>query len=317
MNNKRQFVALLSRKFIFLTLSLFCVATLTFFLMHAIPGDPFLQEQAIPEEILKSMYRHYGLDKPLLVQFGHYLKNLIMWDLGPSFNYEGRSVNSIIANGFPISLTLGCEALFLAIGSGLLLGSLSAAFRSLWQDHVAVVVSAIGISLPNFLIATLLQFLLAMKLPILPIARWESVAHTILPALSIAALPTAFIARLTRSSMIEVLQQDFILTARAKGLSIRQVIFRHVLRNALLPVVTYLGPLTASVITGSFVVEKIFAIPGLGQWFVSSVSNRDYTVILGITVFYSAFLMTSVFLVDILYCLIDPRIRLQGGRAGK
>lgn len=314
---KRQLYNLLSRKFYLLALSLFCVATLTFFLMHAIPGDPFMQEQAIPPEILKSMYRHYGLDDPLLVQYGRYLKNLITFDLGPSFNYEGRTVNSIIIEGFPISLALGCEALFLSIGSGLLLGSLSAAFRSGWQDHVSVIVSVIGISLPNFLIATLLQFFLAMKLSVLPIARWESFSHTILPALSIAALPTAFIARLTRSSMIEVLQQDFILTARAKGLHMRQVIFRHVLRNAMLPVVTYLGPLTASVITGSFVIEKIFAIPGLGHWFVSSVSGRDYTVILGVTVFYSFFLMTCVFFVDVLYCLIDPRIRLQGGNVKK
>ncbi len=313
----RQLFSLLARKFILLVLSLYCVATLTFVLMHAIPGDPFMQEQAVPPEILKSMYRHYGMDDPMIVQYGRYLKNLLTWDLGPSFNYEGRTVNGIIAEGFPVSLALGCEALFLAIGSGLLLGSLSAAFRSGWQDHLAVVVSAIGISLPNFLIATLLQFFLAMKLALLPIARWESFAHTILPALAIAALPTAFIARLTRSSMIEVLQQDFILTARAKGLHMRQVIFRHVLRNALLPVVTYLGPLTASVITGSFVIEKIFAIPGLGHWFVSSVSGRDYTVILGVTVFYSMFLMTCVFFVDVIYCLIDPRIRLAGGRSRK
>lgn len=313
----RQLLSHLSRKFILLALSLFCVITLTFILMHIIPGDPFQQEQAIPPEILKSMYRHYGLDDPLLVQYGRYLKNLITWDLGPSFNYEGRTVNEIIAEGFPVSLALGCEALFFAVGMGLLLGSLSAAFRSSWQDHTAIIVSVLGISLPNFLIATLLQFFLAMKLNVFPIARWENFSHTILPALSIAALPTAFIARLTRSSMIEILQQDFILTARAKGLGMRRVIFRHVLRNAMLPVVTYVGPLAASVITGSFVIEKIFAVPGLGHWFVSSVNGRDYTVILGVTVFYSIFLMICVFFVDILYCLIDPRIRLQGGYVSK
>ncbi len=312
-----QLFATLLRKFFLLVVSLLCVATLTFILMHTIPGDPFMQEQAIPAEILKSMYHHYGLDDPLTVQYGRYLKNLVTWNLGPSFNYEGRTVNEIIADGFPVSLALGCESLFLAIGSGLLLGSLSAAFRSGWQDHMAIFVSAMGISLPNFLIATLLQFFLAMKMNLLPIARWESFAHTLLPALSIAALPTAFIARLTRSSMIEVLQQDFILTARAKGLRMRQVILRHVLRNALLPVITYVGPLTASVITGSFVVEKIFAIPGLGHWFVSSVAGRDYTVILNITVFYSFFLMACVFLVDVLYCIVDPRIRLREGRITK
>ncbi len=299
----------ITRKLGVLLLSLLAVATLTFILMHSIPGDPFLQEQAIPEEILQSMYRHYGLDRPLWEQYIRYLKGLLTWDLGPSFKYEGRTVNQIICRGFPISFVLGCEALFLAVSAGVSLGALSAAFRSKWQDRFATVVAVIGISIPSFIIASLLQFLFAVKLGLFPVARWGGIEHTILPAISIAALPSAFISRLTRSSMVEILQQDFILTARSKGLSMRWIMIKHVLRNAMLPIVTYVGPLAAGILTGSFVVEKIFAIPGLGHWFISSVGNRDYTVIMGLTVFYSSLLISSVFLIDILYGFIDPRIR--------
>ncbi len=299
----------LLRKTGILILSLFGIVTLTFILMHSIPGDPFLQEQAIPEEILKSLYRYYGLDQPWYIQYLRYLKGVVTWNLGPSFKYESRTVNQIISSGFPVSFSLGMMALFIAIGVGTTLGMISAWFRNRWQDHGAAIFSVLGISVPSFLIATLLQYIFCIKLQLLPVARWGSFSHAILPALSMAALPTAFIARLTRSSMVEVLQQDYILTARSKGLSSVRILIRHVMRNALLPVVTYIGPLTASILTGSFVVEKIFAIPGLGYWFVMSVSNRDYTVILGVTVFYSCLLMFCVFLVDILYTFIDPRIK--------
>lgn len=290
--------------------SLFIVATLTFFLMHAIPGDPFIQERAIPEEILKAMYKHYGLDQPLYVQYGHFLKGLITFDLGPSFKYQGRTVNEIISEGFPISLILGTEALLIALFFGLLFGSIAALKHQRWQDHLAMVMGVIGISVPSFILATFLQYILAMKLDLLPVARWGTFNQSLLPALSLAALPMAFIARLTRANMIEVMQQDYIQTAKSKGLSVFQIVIRHVMRNALLPVVTYLGPLTAAVLTGSFAVEKIFGIPGLGQWFVLCITNRDYTVIMGTTVFYSALLMLCVFLVDLLYCFIDPRIKM-------
>ncbi|MBS3904148.1 MAG: ABC transporter permease [Simkania sp.] len=277
--------------------------------MHSIPGDPLLQEQAVPEEIMRSLYKYYGLDQPWYIQYLRYLKGIVTWDLGPSFKYEGRTVNQIISSGFPVSFCLGSMALFIAISVGITLGMISAWHRNHWQDHVAALVSVIGISVPSFLIATLLQYLFCIKLQLLPVARWGSFSHTLLPALSMAALPTAFIARLTRSSMVEILQQDYILTARSKGLSSIRLMLRHVMRNALLPVVTYIGPLTASILTGSFVIEKIFAIPGLGYWFVMSVSNRDYTVILGVTVFYSCLLMCCIFLVDIFYAFLDPRIR--------
>lgn len=302
----------LLKKSVILFFSLFLVASLTFFLMHAIPGDPFTQENAVPEEILQAMYKHYGLDQPLHVQYWKYLKGLITWDLGPSFKYQGRLVNEIINEGFPVSLILGIEALVLAIAGGVACGAIAALKHAKWQDRCMMATGVLGISVPSFILATFLQYLLAMQLDLLPVARWGSFSQSILPALSLAALPAAFIARLTRANMIEILEQDYIQTARSKGLSSFCILRRHVLRNSLLPVVTYLGPLTASALTGTFAVEKIFGIPGLGQWFVMSITNRDYTVIMGVTIFYSAILMISVLFVDLLYCFIDPRIKQNG-----
>ncbi len=303
------------RKFFLLILSLFIVATATFFLMQAAPGDPFMQEQAIPEEIMKSMYAHYGLDQPWYIQYVKYLKGLVMWDLGPSFKYEGRTVNDIIREGFPVSFILGLEAISIAFFSGVILGTIAAVKRSRWQDNLAMILAVVGISVPNFIMATFLQYLFSMKMDLLPVARWGSLAHSILPALSLAALPTAFIARLTRANMVEVLEQDYVQTARSKGLSTRQVVLKHVLKNSLLPVLSYLGPLTSTILTGSFIVEKIFGIPGLGGWFVNSITNRDYTVIMGVTIFYSALLMLCVLVVDLMYTVIDPRIRLENKKS--
>jgi oligopeptide transport system permease protein len=301
----------LIKKLSYLLFSLFVVATLTFFLMHAIPGDPFTQDKAIPEEILQAMFKHYGLDQPLYIQYIDYIKGLLSFDLGPSFKYQGRTVNEIIAEGFPVSLYLGVEALVFSVIAGITLGSI-ASFKYLkWQDHLTMTIAVLGISIPSFILATFLQYLLAMKLDLFPVARWGTFSQTVLPALSLAALPMAFIARLTRSNMIEVFQQDYVQTAKSKGLNSFQIVTRHVIRNALLPVVTFLGPLAAAILTGSFAVEKIFGIPGLGQWFVLSITNRDYTVIMGTTIFYSAILMFCVFVVDILYCFIDPRIKFQ------
>lgn len=300
----------LARKLLILLLSLFLVATITFFLMQAAPGDPFMQEQAVPEEIMKSMYAHYGLDQPWYIQYVKYLKGLITWDLGPSFKYEGRTVNDIIREGFPVSLVLGLEAIFLSLFMGIIFGTIAAVRRSRWQDHFAMILAVIGISVPNFIMATFLQYLFAMKLDLFPVARWGTFSHTILPAIALSALPTAFIARLTRANMVEVLEQDYIQTARSKGLSTLQVVLRHVLKNSLLPVITYIGPLSSAILTGSFIVEKIFGIPGLGGWFVTSITNRDYTVIMGVTVFYSTLLMITVLCVDIFYTILDPRIQM-------
>ncbi len=304
----------LLKKLLILASSLFVVVTLTFFLTHAIPGDPFSDEEAIPEEILKALYHHYGLDRPLHVQFGKYFNNLLHGNLGLSFKYQGRTANDVIGEGFPISLTLGMEALFIAIGFGVALGSFSAFKRGKWQDQGTMLMAVLGISVPSFILATILQYVFAMQFDWFPVARWGSFAQSVLPAFALAALPMAMIARLTRASMVEVLQQDYILTAKSKGLGSFQIVFKHALRNALLPVVTYLGPLTANVLTGSFVVEKIFGIPGLGQWFVMSVANRDYTLIMSLTIFYSAFLMVCVFIVDIVYSFLDPRIKIQNAR---
>lgn len=298
------------KKFILFIFSLFVVATLTFFLMHAIPGDPFTQDKAIPEEILKAMYKHYGLDKSIFAQYIDYIKSLICFDLGPSFKYQGRTVNEILSDGFPVSLCLGLEALFISVGMGLLLGSFAAYKQRRLHDTAIMAIATIGISIPSFILATFMQYLLAMKMDLLPVARWGSFSHTILPALSLSALPTTFIARFIRSNMIEISYEDFVLTAKAKGLSPLHILIKHILRNALLPVVTFLGPLTASILTGSFAIEKIFGIPGLGQWFVLSITNRDYTVIMGTTIFYSAILMFCVFVVDLLYCFLDPRIKV-------
>lgn len=289
--------------------ALLAIITLTFLLMKILPGDPFNQEQALPKEIHKALRKHYGLDDPWHLQYVNYLKAVATWNLGPSFRYKDQTVNQIIQQGFPISATLGIEAFFLALSTGLLLGTLAALYHRQWQETLILIFSALGISLPSFLLASLLQYYFALKWGWFPIARWGGFIHTILPALALAALPSAFIARLIRTNLIEVLKQDFIRTARTKGLSETRIILAHALPNALLPVVSYLGPLTANILVGSFIVEKIFAIPGLGQWFVNSVLNRDYTMIMGSTVFYSFILLTTLVLVDIAYTILDPRVR--------
>jgi oligopeptide transport system permease protein len=276
--------------------------------MHTVPGDPFLEDQAIPEEILQALQRHYGLDKPLYMQFFTYLKDILFFDLGPSLKYQGRSVNEIIFEGFPVSFMLGMESLTIAIIGGLSLGSLASFYHLRLQDKFILSFLVLGISIPSFILGTFLQYIFAIKLDLFPVARWGTLSHTILPSFTLALFPMVFIARLTRSNMIEVLQQDYILTARAKGLSYPMIIWRHTIRNAIIPVVAYLGPLIATILTGSFVVEKIFGIPGLGQWYVISITHRDYTVIMGTTIFYSALLMLCIFISDCLYCWIDPRI---------
>lgn len=300
---------LFKKAFILLS-SLFCVVTGTFFLMHAIPGDPFIGDRVIPEEVMQSLYAYYGLDQPLWIQYIKYLKQLLSGNLGFSIVYQGRSVNQFIGEGLPISAQLGFQALFLAIPTGIFLGTWAAIKKSNWQDTFAMILSTIGVSVPNFVLSSLLQYFFSIKLHLLPVARWTSFEHTILPTLALAALPTAFIARLTRSNMVEVLQQDYIRTAEAKGLPLFQIALRHGLRNAILPVITYLGTVATQILTGSFMIEKIFAIPGLGQWMIHSINGRDYPMILGLTVFFSTVLMVSMFFIDILYSMIDPRIRV-------
>ena len=300
----------LLRKLAILLLSLFCIITATFFLMKAAPGDPFMDE-GVTAEVLQSLKAYYGLDRPIWVQYLCYLKGFVTFDFGRSIVYHGRSVASLVANAFPVSAILGLQALLLLVPSGILLGTWAALQRSKWQDHLAMLIATIGISVPNFVFSALLQNIVGLKMGLLPIARWGSFEHTILPTIALAAMPMAFIARLTRANMVEVLQQNYIRTALAKGLPLSYVALRHGLRNALLPVISYLGPVSAQVLTGSFVVENVFAIPGLGQWLVSSIHNRDYPLIMGITVFYSALLMIAIFLSDCLYALLDPRLKRE------
>lgn len=257
---------------------------------------------------MKSLYSFYGLDQTLWTQYIKYLKGLLTGNLGYSIVYHGRSVNQFIAEGFPISALLGLQALCIALPSGVLLGAWAALKRSRWQDNSAMGLSTLLISVPNFVLSSLLQYVFAVKFHLLPVARWGGFEHTILPTIALAALPTAFIARLTRSNMVETLQQDYIRTAMAKGLPPLRIALRHGLRNAILPVISYLAPVSASILTGSFMVEKIFAIPGLGQWTIHSINGRDYPMIIGLTIFFSSFLIAMVFIADILYALLDPRI---------
>jgi oligopeptide transport system permease protein len=296
----------LFERFLSNLLALWIIISLTFFLMKMLPGDPFTQEKALPKEVLQSLYRHYHLNEPLAKQYLHYLHSLVKGNLGPSFKYKDRTVNDIIKQGFPISCLLGLEASFIAILFGVTLGTLAALKPGHWQDYGCMLIAILGLSLPSFILAALLQYVFAIKLDWLPVARWGTFAQSILPALSLAALPTAFIARLTRANMIEVLKKDYIKLAIAKGLPKSTIILKHALKNALTPVITYVGMLFANILTGSFVIEKIFGIPGLGQWFVNSLSNRDYTVIMGLTVFYSILLLLTIFLTDMAYFLIDP-----------
>jgi oligopeptide transport system permease protein len=276
--------------------------------MKLIPGDPFLSQQNMPREILKSLYSHYGLDKPLYVQYFKYIKGFLTFDFGPSFIFEARGVNQIIKDGFFYTFILGLEALFISLFFGITLGCLAAFKKNKFQDSLIMFFLVIAISVPNFLFASLLQYIFAMKLNLFPIARLTSFMHSILPAISLAALPSAYIARLTRSSMIEVLKSDYIKTAISKGLSNFDIIFKHALKNAILPVIAYIGPITAHLLTGSFIIEKIFSIPGIGSYLVSSIASRDYTIIIGLSVFFSFVLIVIMFFMDIIYRLIDPRI---------
>lgn len=292
--------------------TLFIVITLTFFLMRAIPGGPFTDERGVPPQIMEKMLDRYNLNDPLPVQYWAYLKNVVKMDLGPSYRYEGMTVNQLIADSFPVSLMVGSLALIMALAVGIPAGIISALRRNRWQDRTAMVLATLGITVPNYVIATLLVYLFAYRWGLITVGFWQGWSTALFPAITLAGYPAAFISRLTRSSMLEVLQQDYIRTAHSKGLKERVVVYIHGLRNAIIPVVTYLGPLAAGILTGSFVVEQIFGVPGLGTFFVTSITNRDYTTIMGVTIFYSALLVFLNFVVDMLLGVIDPRIQVNG-----
>lgn len=301
----------LAKRLIGACIVLWAVITITFGLMHAIPGGPFTQEKKLPPAVMATVEARYHLDEPLWDQYVDYVRHAAVLDLGPSYKYPGKTVNDIIAETLPVSAELGLISLLLAIGAGILAGMAAAWYKNTWVDYGMMIGATLGVSVPSFILAAVLIQLFAFTWPVLPAALWKGPAYVILPALALAAQPTAFIMRLTRSSLVDALGQDYIRTARSRGIGPWSLLYHHALRNALLPVVSYIGPLAAALMTGSFIVETIFAIPGLGRHFVTSIYNRDYTVILGITIFYSFLIMMMNLLVDIIYPLLDPRITVD------
>ncbi|MBF8984349.1 ABC transporter permease [Lutibacter sp. B2] len=301
----------IAKRFISMLVTLLFVVTITFFLMHAAPGGPFSREKALPAPILKVIEERFNLDKPVYQQYLIYLKDVAKGDLGPSFQRVGWTVNEIIEKTFPVSAKVGGVSVLLVLILGIPIGIVSALKQNKWQDQLAMFFATLGVTIPSFVIGTLIVHIFSTNLRILPSNGLSTWKHYIGPVIALAGFSLSFVARLTRSSMLEVMQQDYIRTARAKGLSEFTVLTKHALKNALIPVISYVGPLVAAILTGSFVVERIFAISGMGKYFVESVGNRDYTVIMGVTVFYAIFLVVMVFVVDILYGLIDPRIKLD------
>lgn len=287
---------------------LFFVATLTFFLMKAAPGGPFDTEKKLPEEILKKLNERYNLDAPLYEQYFDYLGNLIQGDLGPSFKYPGRTVNEIIGTGFPVSMELGFYALIVALLVGILSGVIAALKPNTLSDYIPMSVSMIGICVPALLLGPLLVLGFGIQLELLPVSGWNDWDSKILPPLTLGFAYAAYIARLSRSGMLEIMNQDFIRTARAKGVKEWKVVFKHALRGGLTPVISFLGPAVAGLLTGSFVVEQVFQIPGIGRFFVQAAFNRDYTMIMGTTIFFAALIVIFNTISDILQVIMNPRL---------
>ena len=301
----------ITKRIIAAVITIFFIATLTFFLMHAVPGGPFLGEKTPSPQVLKALNAKYGLDKPLIVQYRNYMFNLAKLDLGPSISRRSQTVNEIVAEKFPTSAKLGVVAIAIALLFGIPMGTLAALKRGQWHDRLIMVIATLGIAVPGFVVATILLIVFGVKLHWLPTRGLDSPANYIMPAFALSFLPMSFITRLMRSSMLDVLNQDYIRTAYSKGLSRFAVIFKHALRNSILPVVTYLGPLAAGILTGGFVVENLFTIPGLGKFFIQSITARDYSLIMGVTIFLASLVILMNLLVDLAYVVIDPRIKLD------
>ena len=290
--------------------TIFVVITLTFFLMRLMPGGPFDGEKMTPE-IKANLEAKYGLDKPLGEQYLMYMKDLAKGDLGESMTFKGRKVTDTITNSFPNSAKVGLVAVLFSVIAGVGLGIVAALNKGKWPDSICMIIATLGITIPSFVIGTGMIYIFGVYLKLLPPTGFSTWKHYIMPVIALAGSSMAFITRLTRSRLLDVMKSDYIRTAKAKGLGQGKIIVKHALRNSLIPIVTYLGPLVASILTGSFVVEKIFAIPGLGNEFVQSVTNRDYTMLLGVTAFYCTLIILFNFIVDILYVVIDPRIKLE------
>jgi len=304
-------IALILKRILLAIPVLLVVASLTFVLVRIVPGGPFDADKNLPPEIIANLNAKYHLDKPVPEQYFLYLGRLAQGDLGVSYKYVNRTVNDILSDAFPVSLQLGTISLTLAVMIGVPLGAIAAVCRGRREDVVAMFLSTLGISVPGFVIGATLIFVFAIELRVLPVGLWESPWHVVLPAVTLAFSPAAYLARLTRASVLEIVEKDWVRTARSKGLSQWSTVTKHILRNSLIPVITVLGPLTAIVITGSFVVEYIYAIPGMGRFFITAVMNRDYDLILGTTLVFAVLLIVANTFVDVAYQILDPRMRLE------
>lgn len=303
----------LLQRIAYMLITLFIIVTVTFFLVKFLPGTPYSNPEKLSEQQLVVLNEKYGLDQPLAFQYFRYMGNLVQGDLGMSFQQEGRTVFSMISDRIGPSALIGIQAVIFGSIIGMALGILSALKHNSILDYGSVTIAVLGMSIPSFVFAALLQYYVGVVWGLLPPALWQSYAHTLLPSFALSVLVTATIARFIRSEMLEVLGHDYVTTARAKGISERKVITKHVVRNALIPVVTMIGPLAVSIMTGTLVIEKIFGVPGLGEQFTLSILVLDYSVIMGITLFYSALFIFVVFIVDVLYGILDPRIELGKG----
>ncbi len=290
-------------------LTVFALVTIVFFLVRLMPGEPFTSAK-LTKEVAENMNSYYGFDKPILEQYFTYMGNLLHGNFGYSMKYTNKTVNYIIGQTFPFSADLGIRALCLAVSIGLVLGIIAARNRGKKLDFACVLIAIVGTSIPDFIMGALLQYFFGIKWGLLPVAKYLGIEYTILPACALAFYTLASVSRIMRSSMLEVTSQDYIKTARSKGLSELRITCKHQIRNAIMPVMTVLGPTVASVLTGTFVIEAIFAIPGMGKYYVESVNNNDYAMILGMTVFYGCFLVLCNLIVDILYGVADPRVRI-------
>ncbi|MDF1507029.1 ABC transporter permease [Robertmurraya sp. DFI.2.37] len=300
-----------------IVITLFIIATATFFLMKQMPGSPFDEEKlsTLSDEQRLEFYARYGLDKPVSQQYFLYMKTLFQGDLGESYYFKGQDVSSLIIGRIGPSALLGVQAVILGFTIGIILGIIAAFRHNTMWDFSTMLVAVLGVSIPNFVFAALLQYYVGLKLGLLPVAFWESYSSSIMPTITLSLMVIALIARFTRNEMLEVLQQDYMLTAKAKGVSQFKVIYKHGIRNVLIPLVTILGPIVVSLLTGSLVIENIFSVPGIGSLFVDSIKVNDYTTIMGLTLFYSAFFVLTMLIIDLLYGIIDPRIRISGQRS--
>ena len=308
------------KRILYAVIALFVVSTIAFFAVRMIPGNPIeAMTEKLPDEIRQQVFEQYGFDKPIMEQYKLFFKELFTeGDLGESLKYRGRKVTDTIASYAPVSGLLGAEAIAIGVISGIILGIVAALNRGKWLDYLVMFIAVVGIAVPNFVLASCFQYFLTIRFHLFPTTGWEAFSYTVLPALALSFNSTAKYARYMRANCLDVLNQDYIITAKSKGMSKFRLIRKHVLKNSILPIITLLGPQIALMFGGAFVIERIFAIPGLGSYFVSSVTDRDYTMVMGQTIFIAALYILSVLIVDILYGFIDPRIRIsqRGGRDG-